>query len=198
MFSLPFFRCKIRAARDGESFWSGSDQVGEGAKKRTESRPSPRQWLLSQSHPPSPSPAQLSSARPNTKRSDSSSISSSHSQLSHPTRRRPELALALRPALPRSSSSSHRRMGFDLSSLSSGLPSLYSTPSPRSIIDGNGNGNGNGSGYPRQLRARSVRRGVCKFFNASKGFGFIVDQYPEELGGQEGALPSCFALRLLG
>lgn len=31
------------------------------------------------------------------------------------------------------------------------------------------------------------RRGVTKFFNSLKGFGFVVDQYPEELGGQEGA-----------
>lgn len=29
------------------------------------------------------------------------------------------------------------------------------------------------------------RRGVTKFFNSLKGFGFVVDQYPEELGGQE-------------
>ncbi|KAH9457137.1 hypothetical protein Pst134EA_021030 [Puccinia striiformis f. sp. tritici] len=29
------------------------------------------------------------------------------------------------------------------------------------------------------------RRGVCKFFNSQKGFGFINDDHPEELGNQE-------------
>jgi len=29
------------------------------------------------------------------------------------------------------------------------------------------------------------RKGVCKFFNSQKGFGFINDDHPEELGNQE-------------
>ncbi|POY70233.1 hypothetical protein BMF94_6817 [Rhodotorula taiwanensis] len=29
------------------------------------------------------------------------------------------------------------------------------------------------------------RRGVCKFFNAQKGFGFVLDDYADELGGVE-------------
>ena len=31
-----------------------------------------------------------------------------------------------------------------------------------------------------------TRQGVCKFFNSQKGFGFVLDHKPEELGGQEG------------
>ena len=35
-------------------------------------------------------------------------------------------------------------------------------------------------------REGQTRRGVCKFFNSQKGFGFVLDNNAEELGGQEG------------
>lgn len=35
-------------------------------------------------------------------------------------------------------------------------------------------------------REGPTRRGVCKFFNSQKGFGFVLDNKAEELGGQEG------------
>jgi len=34
-------------------------------------------------------------------------------------------------------------------------------------------------------REGQVRRGICKFFNSQKGFGFVLDNNSEELGGQE-------------
>ena len=38
----------------------------------------------------------------------------------------------------------------------------------------------------RSSSGAQLRRGVCKFFNSQKGFGFLLDNKAEELGGQEG------------
>jgi hypothetical protein len=39
---------------------------------------------------------------------------------------------------------------------------------------------------PKREGGGPIRRGVCKFFNSQKGFGFVLDNNSEELGGQEG------------
>lgn len=43
-------------------------------------------------------------------------------------------------------------------------------------------------GPPPQVRLKEPqrRRGIVKFFNSLKGFGFVVDNDPTALGGQEG------------
>lgn len=43
----------------------------------------------------------------------------------------------------------------------------------------------NGSAEAKGPVSGQIRRGVCKFFNSQKGFGFVLDNKAEELGGQE-------------
>lgn len=60
-------------------------------------------------------------------------------------------------------------------------------PSP-SLVGQGTQDTGSSAGGPQ--REGQIRRGVCKFFNSQKGFGFVLDSKAEELGGQEGKLPT--------
>lgn len=65
-------------------------------------------------------------------------------------------------------------------------PQQQQQPSMGQVTPGDSSAPSPVAGGPQ--REGQLRRGVCKFFNSQKGFGFVLDSKAEELGGQEGRL----------